>query len=106
MPSAPIPSSTQPKGRSPGADLLNDRVLPFDEAHALVILRILTDRGSEFCGKPDPHDDQLFVAINDIDHSKTKVKHPQTNGICQRFHKDHIAGILSGHIRKKPVSEH
>ncbi len=69
------------------ADLLNDQVLPFHEEHDLPVLRIMTDRGTEFCGRPDKHDYQLFLAINDIDHTKTKVKHPQTNGICERFHK-------------------
>jgi len=69
------------------ADLLNDQVLPFMEEHDLPVLRIMTDRGTEFCGRPDKHDYQLFLAINDIDHTKTKVKHPQTNGICERFHK-------------------
>ena len=58
------------------ADLLNDRVL-----------RVMTDRGTDYCGRADKHDFQLFLAINDIDHTKTKVKSPQTNGICERFHK-------------------
>ncbi len=65
------------------ADMLNDKVLPFYEEHELPVLRILTDRGTEFCGRADKHDYQLFLAINDIDHTKTKVKHPQTNGICE-----------------------
>ncbi len=69
------------------ADLLNDQVLPFYEEQDLPLLCILTDRGTEYCGRPDKHDYQLFLAINDIDHTKTKVKHPQTNGICERFHK-------------------
>ena len=51
------------------------------------VLRMLTDRGTEYCGKLESHDYQLFLAINDIDHSKTKARHPQTNGICERFHK-------------------
>lgn len=51
------------------------------------MLRILTDRGSEYCGKVENHDYELYLAINDIEHTKTKVKHPQTNGICERFHK-------------------
>ena len=67
--------------------MLNDKVLPFYEQHALLVLRILTDRGTEYCGRADRHDYQLFLAINDIDHTKSKVKSPQTNGICERFHK-------------------
>ncbi len=68
------------------SDLLNDRVIPFYEEHGLHLLRILTDRGSEYCGNPEHHEYQLYLALEDIDHSKTKAKHPQTNGICERFH--------------------
>ncbi|MCL9784005.1 IS481 family transposase, partial [Vibrio sp. S4M6] len=69
------------------ADTLNDKVLPFFQSHGLPMLRILTDRGTEYCGKVENHDYQMYLAINDIDHTKTKVKSPQTNGICERFHK-------------------
>jgi len=69
------------------ADLLNDKVIPFHEEHYLPILRILTDRGTEYCGKPDSHDYQLYLAVQDIEHTRTKARHPQTNGICERFHK-------------------
>jgi len=69
------------------ADVLNDRVLPFFEQQELPMLRILTDRGTEYCGRVDQHDYQLYLAINDIDHTKTKAMSPQTNGICERFHK-------------------
>ena len=69
------------------ADLLNDRVLPFFEEQGMGIIRMLTDRGTEYCGKPETHDYQLYLALNDIEHTKTKARHPQTNGICERFHK-------------------
>lgn len=69
------------------ADLLNDRVLPFFEEQGMGVLRMLTDRGTEFCGKADAHDYELYLAVNDIEHTKTKARHPQTNGICERFHK-------------------
>ncbi len=68
------------------ADLLNDRVIPFFEDHDVRLLRILTDRGTEYCGNHESHEYQLYLALEDIDHSKTKAKHPQTNGICERFH--------------------
>jgi transposase InsO family protein len=83
------------------ADLLNDKVLPFHEDHGLPVLRILTDRGTEYCGKADRHDFQLFLAINDIDHTKTKVKHPQTNGICERFHKTILQEFYQVTFRKR-----
>lgn len=69
------------------ADLLNDRVLPMLEENGVGLLRILTDRGTEYCGRPERHDYQLYLAVNDIDHTKTKAYSPQTNGICERFHR-------------------
>lgn len=69
------------------ADLLNDRVIPFFESHNIPLLRLLTDRGTEYCGKPEHHAYQLYLGIENIDHSRTKAYSPQTNGICERFHK-------------------
>jgi transposase InsO family protein len=83
------------------ADLLNERVLPMFEEHQVPLLRILTDRGTEHCGKLETHDYQLFLAINDIDHTKTKVKSPQTNGICERFHKTVLNEFYQLAFRKK-----
>lgn len=83
------------------ADVLNDRVLPFYEAQGLPMLRILTDRGTEFCGRVDQHDYQLYLAINDIDHTKTKAMSPQTNGISERFHKTILQEFYQVTFRKK-----
>jgi transposase InsO family protein len=83
------------------ADLLNDRVLPFFEEHNMGILRILTDRGTEFCGRADSHDYQLYLAVNNIDHTKTKVRSPQSNGICERFHKTVLQEFYQVNFRKK-----
>ena len=83
------------------ADLLNDRVLPFYEAENLPVLRILSDRGTEYCGRADQHDYQLYLAVNDIEHTKTKARHPQTNGICERFHKTILQEFYQPALRKK-----
>ncbi|REL26433.1 IS481 family transposase [Thalassotalea euphylliae] len=83
------------------ADTLNDKVLPFFESHDLPMLRILTDRGTEYCGKIENHDYQMYLAINDIDHTKTKVKSPQTNGICERFHKTILQEFYQVTFRKR-----
>jgi hypothetical protein len=83
------------------ADKLNDRVLPFFEHHQLPMLRILADRGTEYCGKVENHDYQMYLAVNDIDHTKTKVKSPQTNGICERFHKTILQEFYQVTFRKK-----
>jgi hypothetical protein len=58
------------------ADLLNDKVLPFFESQEVPMLRMLTDRGTEFCAKVEEHDYQLYLAIKDINHAKTKARHP------------------------------
>jgi len=86
------------------ADVLNDKVLPFFEQHQLPMLRILTDRGTEYCGRVDHHDYQLYLAINDIDHTKTKAMSPQTNGICERFHKTILNEFYQITFRKKLYS--
>jgi transposase InsO family protein len=65
------------------------------------ILRILTDRGTDFCGRPEEHEYQMFLAIKDIDHTKTKARHPQTNGICERFHRTILEEFYSVAFRKK-----
>ncbi len=58
------------------------------------IIRMLTDRGMEYCGKLETHDYQLYLGINGIEHTKTKARHPQTNGICERFHKTTLHEFL------------
>lgn len=83
------------------ADLLNDRVLPYFESQGMGIIRILTDRGTEYCGKAETHDYQLYLAVNDIEHTKTKAAHPQTNGICERFHKTILQEFYQITFRKK-----
>jgi len=67
------------------ADILNDRVLPFFEEHDIRVIRVLTDRGTEYCGDAQKHAYELYLAIEDIDHTRTKAKSPQTNGIVERL---------------------
>jgi len=83
------------------ADFLNDRVVPWYEEHDVRLLRILTDRGTEYCGNRETHEYQLYLAIEDIDHSKTKARSPQTNGICERFHKTILDEFYCIAFRKK-----
>lgn len=83
------------------ADLLNDRVRPWFEEQGVPLLRLLTDRGSEYCGNIAHHEFQLYLALENIDHSKTKAKHPQTNGICERFHRTILEEFYRIAFRKK-----
>jgi transposase InsO family protein len=83
------------------ADLLNDRVLPFFEEQGVELLRVLTDRGTEYCGNPERHEYELYLAVEDIDHSRTKTKSPQTNGIVERFHKTALNEFYRIAFRKK-----
>lgn len=87
------------------ADALNDRVLPFFEQEGVKLLRILTDRGSEYVGNLQNHEFELYLAIEDIDHTKTKAKSPQTNGICERFHKTMLEEFYHVAFRKKVYSD-
>jgi hypothetical protein len=83
------------------ADMLNDKVLPFYQEHQVDLLRILTDRGTEYCGAKEQHEYQLYLNIEDIDHTKTKAKSPQTNGICERFHRTMQEEFYAIAFRKK-----
>lgn len=83
------------------AEMLNDKVLPFYQEQQVDLLRILTDRGTEYCGAREHHEYQLYLNIEDIDHTKTKAKSPQTNGICERFHRTMQEEFYAIAFRKK-----
>src|ERR687886_388719 len=83
------------------ADLLNDRVVPFFDEQEIRLCRVLTDRGTEYCGSPERHEYELYLAVEDVDHSRTKTKSPQTNGICERFHRTVLEEFYRVAFRKK-----
>jgi transposase InsO family protein len=83
------------------ADMLNDRVLPFFEEHGVPLLRILTDRGSEYCGNRETHEYALYLDLENIEHTRTKTKSPQTNGICERFHQTIQNEFYASAFRRK-----
>src|SRR3954468_11661534 len=83
------------------ADMLNDRVVPFYEEHNVPLLRVLTDRGTEYCGNREHHEYQLYLAVENVDHSRTKAYSPQTNGICERFHRTIQDEFYSVAFRKR-----
>ena len=55
-------------------------------------------------GKVENHAYQLYLALEDIDHSKTKARHPQTNGIVERFHRTMKNEFYEITFRKKIYS--
>ena len=83
------------------ADMINDRVLPFYEEQGIPLLRILTDRGSEYCGNREHHEYELYLDLENIEHTRTKVKSPQTNGICERFHQTIQNEFYANAFRRK-----
>ena len=76
-------------------------MIPFFDEHEVPLLRVLTDRGTEYCGNPERHEYELYLAIENIDHSRTKTKSPQTNGIAERFHKTVLNEFYRVAFRKK-----
>jgi transposase InsO family protein len=75
--------------------------LPFFEQHGIGLLRVLTDRGTEYCGNAERHEYELYLAVENIDHTRTKVKNPQTNGIVERLHKTLLDEFYRIAFRKK-----
>ena len=89
------------KTQTVAADFLNSKVLPAFDQHNISILRVLTDRGTEYCGRPETHHYQLFLYLNDIEHTKTKVRHPQTNGACEKLNQTIQNEFYATAFRKK-----
>ncbi|WP_372044873.1 IS481 family transposase [Tistrella bauzanensis] len=74
---------------------LNNDVLPTFEEHDAKIDAVLSDNGREFCGRPDKHPYELFLQLEGIEHKRTKVSRPQSNGIVERLHRT----LLDEHFR-------
>lgn len=82
-------------------DVLYDRVLPFYEGHGLKVEHILTDNGREYCGRPMIHPYQIFLELYDIQHRRTKVSTPRTNGFVERFNRTVLDEFFREAFRKK-----
>ncbi len=68
------------------AAVVHNDVLPFYADRGLTVGAILTDNGKEYCGT-DAHPYELYLALAEIEHRRTKVRHPWTNGFVERFHR-------------------
>ena len=73
----------------------------FFSENQLPLLRILTGRGTEYRGKVEQHDYRLYPAVNEIEHTETKAGSPQTDGICERFHKTVLQEFYQVTFRRK-----
>ena len=87
------------------ADLLNDRVLPLFEEHDIPLLRVLTDRGTEYCGQREHHEYELYLAVENIDHSRTKARHPQTHGHLQTLPPHHPGRAPRHRLSQEALSQ-
>ncbi len=85
----------------PAADLLNDRVLPFFDEYGMRVLRVLTDNGTEYCGVNNAHPYELYLHLNDIEHTRTKVKSPRTNGTTEKLNQTILNEFYNVAFRKK-----
>ncbi len=65
--------------------VLHNDVLPFYRELDLPVGAVLTDNGREFCGT-DAHPYELYLDLNGVEHRRTKVRSPRTNGFVERFH--------------------
>jgi transposase InsO family protein len=83
------------------ADFLNDKVLPFFDEEGIKVLRMLTDNGVEYCGRHETHPYELFLHLNDIEHTRIKVRHPQTNGSVERLNQTIQEEFYKVAFRKK-----
>lgn len=83
------------------ADFLNDKVLPFFDEHGMKVLRMLTDNGMEYCGRQETHPYELFLHLNGIEHTRIKVRHPQTNGAVERLNQTIQEEFYKVAFRKK-----
>lgn len=54
-----------------------------------------------FNGRPENHEYELYLQIEGVDHSKTKVQHPQSNGICERLQRTMQKEFYAITFRKK-----
>jgi len=80
--------------------VVHNDVLPFYQDKGLQVDAILTDNGREFCGK-DTHPYELYLELNDIEHRKTQVRRPQTNGFVERFNRTVLDEFFRIAFRKK-----
>lgn len=89
------------KGAETAADVLYDHVLPFYKEQGIAVEHILTDNGSEYCGRFMAHPYEIFLELSDIKHRRTRVATPRTNGFVERFNRTILDEYFREVFRKK-----
>ncbi len=82
-------------------DVLYDRVFPFYEAQGIRIEHLLTDNGREYCGRAMIHPYEIFLELNEIEHRRTQVRRPRTNGFVERFNRTALDEFFRETFREK-----
>ena len=83
-----------------GVSVLHNDALPFYRERNLPVDTVLTDNGREFCGT-DAHPYELYLALAGIEHRKTRVRRPQSNGFVERFHRTVLDEFFRVALRAK-----
>jgi hypothetical protein len=85
------------------ADLLNDRVLPVFDSHRVKQLRVLTDRGSEYCGNPERDEYELYLAIENIDQLAHQDQEPANERYLRALAQDRVQRTLPRRLPQRGV---
>lgn len=88
------------KDALPATHILQDRVLPFYYRLNLRIHNLLTDNGTEYCGLDD-HPYEMMLWLFGINHRRTRIKSPHTNGFVERFHQTVLKEFFQIKFRQK-----
>jgi transposase InsO family protein len=82
-------------------DLLHNLVPPFYDAQGVVLQRVLTDYGREYCGRPLQHPFELYCTVQQLEHRTTRVGSPESNGMVERFNRTLKEEFFSLAYRRK-----
>lgn len=80
--------------------IMHNDVLPQYHDWGIKVKALLTDNGTEYCGT-DSHPYELYLALNDIEHRRTKIKSPRTNGFVERFNRTVLNEFFRTAFREK-----
>ncbi len=86
------------------AELLNDRVLPFFDGYGIPLSRVLTDRGTEYCGSPERHEYELYLAVEDHRPHPHQGQEPADQRHLRALPQDLARRVLPGRLPQAAVS--